>query len=159
MNSCILLVKVLQNPELRYTQDSQTPVAELAVEFEGDREGDAPSSLKVVGWGNLATEIQQTYHEGDRLVVEGRLSIRTIDRPDGIKEKKAELVATRLYALGDAGIVTASPRPTERNSEPSTERASARSTASSAPAPVSKPAAAPAPIAGGNEVNYDDIPF
>jgi len=159
MNSCILLVKVLQNPELRYTQDSQTPVAELAVEFEGDREGDAPSSLKVVGWGNLATEIQQTYHEGDRLVVEGRLSMRTIDRPDGIKEKKAELVATRLYALGDAGIVTASPRPTERNSEPSTERASARSTASSAPAPVSKPAAAPAPIAGGNEINYDDIPF
>jgi single-stranded DNA-binding protein len=158
MNSCILLVKVLQNPELRYTQDSQTPVAELAVEFEGDREGDAPSSLKVVGWGNLATEIQQTYHEGDRLVVEGRLSIRTIDRPDGIKEKKAELVATRLYALGDAGIVTASPRPTERNSEPSTERASARSTASSATsaAPVSKPAA---PTSGSNEINYDDIPF
>jgi single-stranded DNA-binding protein len=161
MNSCILLVKVLQNPELRYTQDSQTPVAELAVEFEGDREGDAPSSLKVVGWGNLATEIQQTYHEGDRLVVEGRLSIRTIDRPDGIKEKKAELVASRIYALGDAGIISASPQPTERNSEPSAERASARSTASSAPsaATVSKPAAAPAPLAGGNEINYDDIPF
>lgn len=168
MNSCILLVKVLQNPELRYTQDTQTPVTDLLVEFESDREGDPPSALKVVGWGNLATEIQQTYHEGDRLVVEGRLTIRTVDRPDGVKEKKTELVASRIYALGGEGIVSASPRPTERSAERSsaTTSSSASSVAaasgsatSAPPAPTRPLPVTPAPAPQANEINYDDIPF
>lgn len=163
MNSCILLVKVLQNPELRYTQDTQTPVTDLLVEFEGDREGDAPSTLKVVGWGNLATEIQQTYHEGDRLMVEGRLTMRTIDRPDGLKEKKAELVANRIYALAGDGIVGISPRPAERSTERSPERPPTTAPATATTVPPSPKTAAPkpaaAPTVASNDVNYDDIPF
>ncbi len=99
MNSCILMAKVVRNPELRYTQDNQTPIAQMLVEFEGLRSEDAPTTLKVVGWGNLASEIQETYSEGDRLIIEGRLSMNTFDRPEGFKEKRAELVASRIYRL------------------------------------------------------------
>jgi single-stranded DNA-binding protein len=56
----------------------------------------------VVGWGNLAQEIQQHYHQGDRVIIEGRLSMKTIDREEGFKEKRAELTVQRIHPLGDS---------------------------------------------------------
>jgi single-stranded DNA-binding protein len=53
----------------------------------------------VIGWGNLATEIQESYTIGDRIVIEGRLKMDTIERPEGFKEKRAELVAGRIHRL------------------------------------------------------------
>jgi single-stranded DNA-binding protein len=99
MNSFVLMATVIRNPELRYTQDNQTPVTTILVEFPGSREEDPASSLKVVGWGNLATEMQERYHEGDQLLIEGRLSMQMVERPEGFKEKRAELVASRVVKL------------------------------------------------------------
>lgn len=100
MNSCILMAEIVQAPELRYTSETQTPIAEMFVEFPGLRAEDPPSRLKVVGWGNLAQEIQERFHQGDRVVIEGRLSMNTVDRPEGFKEKRAELTAQRIHILG-----------------------------------------------------------
>lgn len=100
MNTCILMAKIIRNPELRYTQEPQIPFAQMLVEFEGSRPEDPPCTLKVVGWGEkLANEIQQNYTEGDNLIIEGRLSMNTIDRPEGFKEKRAELRASRIYRV------------------------------------------------------------
>lgn len=155
MNSCILLVTVAQNPELRYTQDNQTPVTQMMVEFDSDRPGEPPYPLKVVGWGNLATEMQQTYHPGDRLIVEGRLSIRNVDRPEGFKEKQGELVASRIYALGaDASLSSTAPVGGDRESA---DRPAAVPAAAGATKPRPEPIAPPPPpIDTGN---FDDIPF
>ena len=54
VNHCLLEVEVLEAPQVRYTQDNQTPVAEMAVQFDGLRPDDPPGQLKVVGWGNAA---------------------------------------------------------------------------------------------------------
>ncbi|MGK7886326.1 MAG: single-stranded DNA-binding protein [Crocosphaera sp.] len=99
MNSCVLMAKVIQNPELRYTSDNQTEVAQMLVEFEGRRSEDPPATLKVVGWGGLATEMKETCTEGDRLILEGRLSMNTFERKEGFKEKRAELVISRFYPV------------------------------------------------------------
>lgn len=99
MNSCILIAKIVRSPELRYTQDTQTPISQMLVEFEGLRPEDPPATLKVVGWGNLATEIQEKYTEGNQVIIEGRLSMNMIDRPEGFKEKRAELVVSRIHLL------------------------------------------------------------
>ena len=100
MNSCVLMAKIIRSPELRYTQDNQTPFAQMLVEFESLRPEEAPSTLKVVGWRNLATEMQEKYSEGDQVIIEGRLSMNVFERPEGFKEKRAELVASRIYVLG-----------------------------------------------------------
>ena len=50
MNHCVLEVEVVEAPTLRYTQDNQTPIAEMAVRFDGLRADDPPGELKVVGW-------------------------------------------------------------------------------------------------------------
>ena len=128
VNHCLLEVEVLEAPQVRYTQDNQTPVAEMAVQFDGLRPDDPAGQLKVVGWGSLAQDLQNRVQVGQRLMVEGRLRMNTVSRQDGVKEKRAEFTLSRLHPLGGGADRPASPAP-----------------ASSAPAPVR--AAAPAPVA------------
>ena len=128
VNHCLLEVEVLEAPQVRYTQDNQTPVAEMAVQFDGLRPDDPAGQLKVVGWGSLAQDLQNRVQVGQRLMVEGRLRMNTVSRQDGVKEKRAEFTLSRLHPLGGGAARPASP-----------------ASASSAPAPVR--AAAPAPVA------------
>ncbi len=97
MNSCILMAQIVQEPQLRFTAD-QMAIAEMLVEFS-ERGAQAPSQLKVVGWGNLAQEIQKSYHQGDRVIIEGRLTMNSVQQ-DGYKEKRAELTVQKIYPLG-----------------------------------------------------------
>jgi len=99
MNSCILMVEIYDNPQLRHTPDG-LEVTEMMVHIPGPRPDDPPYPLKVVGWGNMAKEIHQSYHQGDRVIVEGRLGMNTIERPEGFKEKKAELTVQKIHNLG-----------------------------------------------------------
>ncbi|MDJ0772159.1 MAG: single-stranded DNA-binding protein [Mastigocoleus sp. MO_167.B18] len=101
MNSCILMAEIIQPPQLRYTSDN-LEIMEMMVQFTSVREGESPSNLKVVAWRNTAKEIQQNYHQGDRVILEGRLSMSTFQRPEGFKEKRAELTVQRIYPLSSA---------------------------------------------------------
>jgi single-strand DNA-binding protein len=101
MNSCILMAEIIKNPELRYTADNQMAVADMFVQFAtppGSRPDERQPTIEVVGWGNLATEIKENYKIGDRVTIEGRLEMTTMER-DGYKEKRAKLVASRIYPL------------------------------------------------------------
>ncbi len=149
MNQCIFLAEVAQAPQLRYTSDNQTPVADFAIKIPGVRPDDPPAQLKAVGWGNLAQEIQdKQYVAGDRVMVEGRLTMRSVERPEGFKEKQAEVTVQKMIRLtemqsammGEATVQSSAP----------TGQPAANAAPVSAPSP--KPAAAPQP-------DYDDIPF
>lgn len=118
MNSCILTAKIIQEPQLRYTADNQMPVAEMLVEFSSGRPNDPPSHLKVVGWGNTAQDIGQNYHVGDCVIIEGRLGMNLIERSEGFKEKRAELVATRIYTINSL-MSDSTETPTNANYAPS----------------------------------------
>ncbi len=99
MNHCVLEVEVTKAPTVRYTQDNKTPIAEMEVSFAGLRAEDKPGEIKVVGWGNLAQDLQSNIAIGQKLVIEGRLRMNTVPRQDGTKEKKAELTLSRLHFL------------------------------------------------------------
>ena len=156
MNNCVLMAEIVQAPQLRYTADNQTPIAEFVVKFPGLREGDAPGQIKVVGWGNLAQEIQDRYRMGDRVLLEGRLSMNTLERPEGFKEKRAEMTAQRISPVNDLqSIPIAEPTPIAEGRFAGGGSATPASTPSAAqPAP-----AAPAASAGADAADYDDIPF
>ncbi|MEA5505542.1 single-stranded DNA-binding protein [Halotia wernerae UHCC 0503] len=121
MNSCVLMAEIIQEPQLRYTADNLA-ITEMLVQFQNSQKSDdAPATLKVVGWGNLATEIQQNYHQGDRVILAGRLSMNTVERQEGFKEKRAELTVQQiqslggnfdLNSLGNTSITETSPRQT-----------------------------------------------
>jgi single-stranded DNA-binding protein len=150
----LLEVEVLEAPQVRYTQDNQTPIAEMTVRFDGLRPEDPPGQLKVVGWGNLAQDLQSRVQVGQRLVLEGRLRMNTVTRQqDGVKEKRAELTLARLHPLtgpAGAGAGPAAAPPAAASSGAAPRRAPAgppiRTTAPPAGA-AAAPAQAPAPAA------------
>lgn len=152
MNHCMLMAEISTGPQLRYTQDNQTPIAELMISLPGLRPEDAPQQMKVVGWGNLATEIQETYQVGDRILIEGRLTTMTVDRPEGFKEKQAELTAQKIVRLSDLS----SSLDTVQPSTPPVANHVAVPTPVAAASPVGPTSTSPA---AESEVDYDDIPF
>jgi single-strand DNA-binding protein len=166
MNSCILIAEVTRPPQLRYTQDNQTAIADMEVQFSGLRPDDPPAKLKVIGWGNLAQEMQQQYQVGDQLVIEGRLNINTIDRPEGFKEKIPELTANRIYGMGAVNF--SAPTPIASDASPTYPVASpVASSPATAPAPdlaaspksTASKARTPKPPIAEPETDFDDIPF
>lgn len=157
MNNCLLLAEIVQAPQLRYTSDNQTPVAEFIVQFPGLKEGDTPAKIKVVGWGNLGQEVQTNYQAGQRVLLEGRLTMNVIDRPEGFKEKQVEMTLQRIYDAGTFNTMAMSAPPSLTPSMASPAPAAA------APRPSGpKPTKANAAMAGPDletSPNYDDIPF
>jgi single-strand DNA-binding protein len=166
MNNCVLMAEVISTPELRYLQDGQM-IAEMTVQFPALRAEDPMETLKVVGWGNLAQIIQEQIHLGDQLVLEGRLSMVVTDRPEGFKEKRAELTANRLHRVQadlnaprmvstPAAPAPATPQPTP---QPAPAAAASAATPKASPRPASQPATPPSAPTNYEEPNYDDIPF
>ena len=96
MNHCILEVEVIDAPTIRYTKDNQTAIAEMQVKFKPLRADDQPGVLKVVGWGNLAQDIQNRVQIGQILIIEGRLRMNSVPRQDGTKEKQAEFTLSKI---------------------------------------------------------------
>ncbi len=153
MNNCILMAEIVEDPQLRYTADNQTPIAEFVVKFPGLREEDAPGQMKVVGWGNLGQEIKERYHVGDRVLLEGRLGTNTVERSEGFKEKRIEMTVQRVSPIGELqSMAIADPIPV----------AAGKFVSSTSPASVpsaAMPAAAATAAPAAEAADYDDIPF
>jgi single-stranded DNA-binding protein len=182
MNSCILMVEIYDAPQLRHTPDG-LEVTEMIVHVPGARPDDPSHPLKVIGWGNLAREIHQTYQPGDRVIIEGRLGMNTFDRPEGFKEKRAELTVQKIYAIGRAMSTTSPPAaivapPAQRPPEtyqpaysaptPSTPTPATNFTGTAPQPTTPQPTYQPAPAtfehqfyqpATESEPDPDDIPF
>jgi single-stranded DNA-binding protein len=156
MNNCMLLAEIVQAPQLRYTSDNQTPVAEFWVEFPPLRDNDPAAKLKVVAWGSLGQEVQANYQAGQRVLLEGRLAMNVVDRPEGFKEKQVEMTLQRLYDAGSISTMAmTAPAPlTPTTASPAAAPVAVAPTPSSPPPVTPPPTAAPAP-----SPNYDDIPF
>ena len=161
MNSCILMAQIVSDPELRSTQD-QISVSTMMVEFESTREGEDPGKVQVEGWGRLAEEIKNTYSAGDQIIVEGRLSMNLFEMPEGYKEKRAKLVASRIYPVsGTSNNASSSQRSAnvvEFAPAPQPQPATTYAAPTPAPAPKPEPEPATTPASGGNE-DWDEIPF
>ena len=156
MNHCLLEVDVLEAPQVRYTQDNQTPVAEMTVRLDGLRPDDPPGQLKVVGWGNLAQDLQNRVQVGQRLMIEGRLRMNTVTRQDGVKEKRAEFTLSRLHPLGAGGGAGAASMPAAPMGTPAPSGKAARL----APAPQAvEPAWNASPLVPDLPEGDDEIPF
>jgi single-strand DNA-binding protein len=155
MNSCILMAEIIKNPELRYTADNQMAIADMFVQFAAPPGSTQSPTIEVVAFGdpnreqNLAKEMKENFKQGDSVTIEGRLEMNTMER-DGYKEKRARLVASRIYRM--SAIDSTTPVTTSNTVAP----------ASAAPkSAAAKPAAAkveaPAPVF--NDADTDEIPF
>lgn len=99
MNKVILLGRLTRDPEVRYTQTGKVVCQfTLAVDRpfanqDGQREADF---IPVVVWGKSAETCGNYVTKGQRLLVEGRLQIRSYDAKEGGKRWVTEVIADRF---------------------------------------------------------------
>ena len=106
MNHCLIQAVINSAPQMRYTKENKTPIAEMTVNFKGLRDDDPLRELKVLGWGTIAQEMVEELKQGQSIVVEGRLRMNTGTRKDGTKEKQTELTASRIHHITTVEKIT-----------------------------------------------------
>lgn len=99
MNKIILLGRLVKDPEVRVTPTDRTVCTfTLAVDRpfsgkDGKREADF---INIQTWNKTAELIGNYVSKGQRLLVDGRLQIRSYDGKDGQKHYATEVVADRV---------------------------------------------------------------
>lgn len=103
LNRIILIGRLAQDPELRYTPAEGVAVAtfNLAVERpfanqKGEKEVDF---IRIVVWRKQAENCANYLSKGRLAAVEGRLQLRSYEDRDGIKRTIAEVVASSVTFL------------------------------------------------------------
>lgn len=103
MNKCILIGRLVADPQLRYTQ-SGIAVASFTLAVDrgftnanGEREADF---IDIVTWRKQAEACANNLTKGRQVAVEGRLQIRSYDDQNGIRRKASEIVANQVQFLG-----------------------------------------------------------
>ena len=96
MNHCLIQAVINSAPQMRYTKENKTPIAEMTVNFKGLRDEDPFRELK----------------EGQNIVIEGRLRMNSVTRKDGTKEKQPELTASRIHNISQGVQITSEKKET-----------------------------------------------
>lgn len=106
MNRIILLGRLTKDPEVRYTNSGKVvAMFVLAVnrpftDANGQRDADF---INVVIWGKQAEAVGNNVTKGQRLLVEGRLQVRSYDANDGTKKYVTEVVAYNFEFIEKKG--------------------------------------------------------
>ncbi|HBT19852.1 MAG TPA: single-stranded DNA-binding protein [Peptococcaceae bacterium] len=102
LNRIILIGRLTQDPELRYTGSGvAVSTFTLAVDRpftnqQGERETDF---IRIVVWRKLAEICANNLEKGRLVAVEGRLQIRSYENQEGQKRQAAEVVADNVRFL------------------------------------------------------------
>ncbi|MBP2655929.1 MAG: ssbA [Firmicutes bacterium] len=100
MNKVILVGRLTQDPEVRYTQSGKA-VASFTIavnRFSGQGQKEA-DFIPIVAWEKLAEICGNNLTKGQRVLIEGRLQIRSYDANDGQKRRVAEIIAQNMEFL------------------------------------------------------------
>jgi len=139
VNKVILLGRLGQDPELKYTQAGKA-VAKFSLatdETWKDKQGEKQQKTTwhtVIAWEKLAEIIGQYVKKGSQVYIEGKIQVRNYETNEGEKRYVTEIVANNLVMLGDKKDSNGEEKP---KSKPS-------------PKPKGK---------DDSEINDDDVPF
>ena len=101
MNKVILMGRLTRDPEVRYTQTSNTLVASfsLAVNRRFARQGEERQAdfINVVAWNKTGEFVSKYFKKGQQVAVIGRIQTRTWDDDQGQKHYITEVVAEETY--------------------------------------------------------------
>lgn len=103
MNKIMLLGRLTKDPEIRYTQTNNTPVASfsLAVDRRFAKENETKVDFfNCVAWNKLAEIMQKYVIKGQQIVVVGRLQNRSYQDQQGIKHFITEIIVEEIYFCG-----------------------------------------------------------
>lgn len=99
MNKIILLGRFTRDPEVRYTSTGKVvcqgtiAVDQPFVNQDGQHEADF---IPIVIWGKQAEVCGNSFAKGQRILIEGRLQIRSYDAKDGSKRYATEVIVSNF---------------------------------------------------------------
>src|SRR3990172_4733919 len=119
LNKVMLIGNLGTDPEMRYTANGS---AVTTFRMACSRNYRSPNGERheetewftVVTWNKTAEIVSQILHKGSRAYVEGRLSTRSWDGPDGQKRYRTEVIANQVLFLDRA---QGAPLPDETSGE------------------------------------------
>ena len=101
MNKVELIGRLTKNPEIRYTQTNNVPVASftLAVNRRFVKEGEERQAdfINIVVWNKTAEFCNNYFRKGQQIAVVGRIQTRTWDDDQGQKHYITEVIAEEVY--------------------------------------------------------------
>jgi single-strand DNA-binding protein len=108
VNKAIILGRLGQDPELRYTPSGR-PVANFNVATDAvwkDRDGQQQKHTewhRIVVWGPQAETCNRYLNKGREVFIEGEIRTRSYDDKEGIKRYVTEIIARDVRFVGGQG--------------------------------------------------------
>lgn len=102
LNKIIVMGRLTKDPELRYTQAEQIPVARfsLAVDRNYGKEQKETDFFDIVAWRHNAEFVSKHFSKGQLVCVEGRLQRRMWEDRDGKNRSAYEIISESNYFAG-----------------------------------------------------------
>ena len=88
---------VYRNPEKRFTGNN-IPVTTFTLNIDEKEQ----SLIRVIARGNNAETLEQAVSKGDKVVIEGRLQVSTIQGDDGTEKKVMEIDMSSFEVLSSS---------------------------------------------------------
>lgn len=105
MNKVILLGRLTKDPDVRYTQSTNTQVTifTLAINRRFIKQGEERQAdfINIVAWNKTAEFVSKYFKKGQQVGVIGRIQTRNYDDEQGIKHYITEVIAEEVYFAGD----------------------------------------------------------
>ena len=97
MNRAILFGRLTKDVDLRTTPSGRSvAMLTLAIDRPPTKDGNKEADfIPVVLWGKTAEAVARYVHKGQRLLVEGRIQVRSYDDKNGQKRYATEVVADK----------------------------------------------------------------
>ena len=101
MNKVILVGRLAADPDVRYTQNGKAVCSfNLAVKrMTAPGAHQEADFVPIVAWEKLAETCGNNLTKGQRVLIEGRLQIRSYETKDGQKRRIAEVIAQNMEFL------------------------------------------------------------
>ncbi len=108
MNLVVLAGRLGKDPEVKYTQSGQAK-ANFSVATDSSYRNDAGELIKkadwhnCVAWAKTAENIGKYFHQGDQIIVHGRLGTRSYEAKDGSGKRYITEVTVFAFDFGAKG--------------------------------------------------------
>ena len=105
MNKVILMGRLTKDPEVRYTQATNTMVTSftLAVNRRFVKQGEERQAdfINCVAWNKTAEFVSKYFKKCQQVGIIGMIQTRNYDDEQGIKHYVTEIIAEEVYFAGD----------------------------------------------------------
>ena len=101
MNKVVLMGRLTKDPDIKYTQSTNTQVASfsLAVNRRFAKQGEERQAdfINIVAWSKTAEFVSKYFKKGQQVGVIGRIQTRNYEDDKGVKHYITEVVAEEAY--------------------------------------------------------------